>query len=129
MAVKYNVYREGTFPQFSLETYLESVKDKQAHDDPTTQRLEKLLIGLDNMATQLILRNSEQEALILSLKVMSGQLMRHILGNMSSRVAQLLAEEASHRMNIRGRDIEAAQERIIATVDNLVKRGEIIISP
>ncbi|PAZ01590.1 MAG: flagellar motor switch protein FliG [Spartobacteria bacterium AMD-G5] len=78
---------------------------------------------------QRILRDVEQADLAISVKSASETLRRAIYGAMSKRAAESLKEEMEILGPTRSKDVEAAQERIIAQVMQLSESGEIDISP
>ena len=68
---------------------------------------------------QRILRDVEQADLAISVKSASETLRRAIYGAMSKRAAESLKEEMEILGPTRSKDVEAAQERIIAQVMQL----------
>jgi hypothetical protein len=78
---------------------------------------------------QRVLRDVEQADLAISVKSASETLRRAIYGAMSKRAAESLKEEMEILGPTRSKDVEAAQDRIIALVMQLSESGEIDISP
>ena len=86
-------------------------------------------IGLvDDKGIQRVLKEIENEELIVALKTASEVLKDKILGNMSSRAADMIKEDMEFMGPVRVSDVEAAQQRIVDIVRRLEDSGEIIIS-
>ena len=83
------------------------------------------LLLLDPSAVQRIMREIDMRDLTLSLKKASEPLKRLMLSNISRRAAESVQEEMAFLGNVKPRDIEAAQFRIIETVRKLESEGEI----
>jgi flagellar motor switch protein FliG len=83
------------------------------------------LSNLDPTAVQRILREVDIRDLAVALKTASDKLKNLILGSLSKRAAETVAEEISLMGPLKLRDIEAAQLRIIETVRRLESEGEI----
>ena len=74
-------------------------------------------------------RDVEQADLAISIKTAPEPIRRAFFGAMSKRAAESLKEEIEILGPTRSKDVEAAQERIIAQVMQLSESGEIDISP
>jgi flagellar motor switch protein FliG len=85
------------------------------------------LLDLENTAIQLILKEVESEALIISLKGAQPALRQKFLSNMSQRAAELLAEDLDSRGPVRVSEVETQQRRILQVVRNLAESGQIVI--
>jgi flagellar motor switch protein FliG len=85
------------------------------------------LLLLPGSAIQRIMREIDMRDLTLSLKKSSDALKKLMLGNISRRAAETVNEELSMMNNVKPRDIEAAQFRIIDVVRKLESEGEIEI--
>ena len=83
---------------------------------------------LDDRAVQLILREADQKDLALALRGVSDEVKDRILGNMSERGSQMLAEEMEFQPPQRKRDIEEAQGRVVAIVRRLEEAGALVLS-
>lgn len=86
------------------------------------------IVTLDNRAIQLIIRDCENEDLLLALKVASDEVKEIIFKNMSSRMRETFKEELEIMGPVRLRDVEEAQGRIVAVIRRLEESGEIIIA-
>lgn len=86
------------------------------------------IVTLDSRSIQRIIRDCENEDLILSLKVSSEEVQDILYGNMSQRMAESFKEEMEVMGPVRLRDVEEAQSRIVAIVRRLEESGEIIVA-
>ena len=74
------------------------------------------IVALDGRTIQRILRDVENKDLILALKGASEEVRRLIFANMSTRAAALLKEDLAIVGPVRLRDVEEAQQRIVAVI-------------
>ena len=86
------------------------------------------IVTLDNRSIQRIIRDCENEDLILSLKVSSEEVKEVLFRNMSQRMAESFQEEMEVMGPVRLRDVEEAQSRIVSIIRRLEESGEIIIA-
>ena len=86
------------------------------------------VVTLDNRSIQRIIRDCENEDLILSLKVSSEEVKEVLFKNMSQRMAESFKEEIEIMGPVRLRDVEEAQSRIVGIIRRLEEAGEIIIA-
>ena len=86
------------------------------------------IITLDNRSIQRVIRDCENEDLILSMKVSSEEVKEILFKNMSQRMAESFKEEMDVMGPVRLRDVEEAQSRIVGTIRRLEDAGEIIIA-
>ena len=86
------------------------------------------VVTLDNRSIQRIIRDCENEDLILSLKVSSEEVKEVLFKNMSQRMAESFQEEIEIMGPVRLRDVEEAQSRIVSIIRRLEEAGEIIIA-
>ncbi|WP_212391084.1 flagellar motor switch protein FliG [Sporosarcina beigongshangi] len=86
------------------------------------------IVTLDNRSIQRIVRDCENEDLILSLKVSSEEVKEVLFRNMSQRMAESFKEEMDVMGPVRLRDVEEAQARIVSIIRRLEDSGEIIIA-
>ncbi|QGZ62651.1 flagellar motor switch protein FliG [Paraburkholderia acidisoli] len=85
------------------------------------------LLDLEDRAIQLLLKEVESEALIISLKGAPPALRTKFLANMSQRAAELLAEDLDARGPVRVSEVEQQQRRILQIVRNLAESGQIVL--
>jgi flagellar motor switch protein FliG len=85
------------------------------------------LTTLDARTVQRVLREVESDDLRIALKGASDEIKELAFQNMSERAAQSLKEDLELTGPVRVRDVEAAQQRIVAVVRRLVHAGEVIL--
>jgi len=86
------------------------------------------LVTLDNRSIQRVIRDVENEDLLLSMKVSSEDVKEILFKNMSQRMAETFKEDMAVMGPVRLRDVEEAQSRIVAVTRRLEDAGEIIIA-
>jgi len=85
------------------------------------------LILVDDRGIQRILKDVEQKELALAMKTADPEVTTKIFKNLSERAGALLKEEISYLGPVKLRDVESAQQQIIAIVRRLEDAGEIIV--
>ncbi|PWA13502.1 flagellar motor switch protein FliG [Pueribacillus theae] len=86
------------------------------------------IVTLDNRAIQRVIRDVENEDLLLSLKAASEEVKEIIYSNMSQRMVETYKDELEYMGPVRLRDVEEAQMRIVAVIRRLEESGEIVIA-
>lgn len=86
------------------------------------------IVTLDNRAIQRVIREVENEDLMLSLKVASEEVKEVVFKNMSNRISETFKEEMEFMGPVRLRDVEESQTRIVAVIRRLEEVGEIVIA-
>ncbi len=86
------------------------------------------IVTLDNRAIQRVIRECENEDLMLALRASSEEVKEIVFRNMSTRMAETFKEEMEYMGPVRLRDVEEAQSRIVAIIRRLEEAGEIIIA-
>jgi flagellar motor switch protein FliG len=87
-----------------------------------------VIIKLDNMAIQKILRATDALELAKSLKGQDEPVKEKILSNMSKRASQMLKEDIEYMGPIRIEDVKESQEKILNIIRHLEQTGEIVIT-
>lgn len=85
------------------------------------------IIGLDNLDVQKVLREVENNVLVLALKGSSDQIKEFVFSNLSSRAVDNLKEELQFMGPTRLSAIEEAQHEVVAIIRRLDEAGEIYI--
>ncbi len=85
------------------------------------------LAKLDPGALQTIIRTADKEKIPLALKGASDAMKDLFFGNMSERAAKIMKEDIAAMGPVRLRDVEEAQQTIVAVTKDLADRGEITI--
>ncbi|MDR2088129.1 MAG: flagellar motor switch protein FliG, partial [Clostridiales Family XIII bacterium] len=86
------------------------------------------IITLDGMAIQRFLREVETKEMAVALKGSNENVMRVIFENMSQRMRETVESEMEYLHNIRMRDVDEAQQKIVAIIRRLEEEGEIVIN-
>ena len=112
-------------------TLLETLRAENAE---LAQEIEDLmftfddLLSLDDRAVQTVLREVQNDQLIIALKGAEPALREKIFKNMSSRAAESLKEDLESRGPVRLSEVEAQQKEILKTVKRLADEGTIVVS-
>lgn len=86
------------------------------------------LVLLDNRSIQKIIREVQNEDLLLSLKAASEEVKEVLFKNMSQRMSETFKEEMEIMGPVRLKDVEEAQARIVAVIRRLEEGGEVVIA-
>ena len=77
---------------------------------------------------QRLLRDVDNETLIIALKGASVALRDKLLSNMSQRAASILREDLENRPPVRLSQVETEQKKILVIARRLAESGEVILS-
>lgn len=83
---------------------------------------------LSNQAIQRVLKDVQQSDIAISLKGANAEVRGVIMGNLSKRLQEMIADDLSVMGPMRMKDVEDAQQRIVNAVRALEENGEIIVS-
>lgn len=86
------------------------------------------IVTLDDVAVQKVLQDVETKELALALKGTSVEVREKITRNLSERAAEMLEEEIEYMGPVRLKQVEEAQQGIVAKIRALEEAGEIIIA-
>ncbi|NGP44129.1 flagellar motor switch protein FliG [Bacillaceae bacterium SIJ1] len=86
------------------------------------------IVTLDARAIQRIIREVDNDDLMLSLKVASEDVKEVVFSNMSQRMVETFKDEMDLSGPVRLRDVEEAQTRIVTIIRNLEEAGDIVIA-
>lgn len=86
------------------------------------------IIELDNMSIQRFLRDIDTKDLAVALKGSNDNVKEVILSNMSKRSQETVLSDIQYLHNIRMRDVEEAQQKIVDIIRSLEAAGEIVIA-
>jgi len=86
------------------------------------------IVGMDNMSIQRFVRDSDQKDIVFALKGTAPEVATVIFANMSTRMAEAIQSELEITANVRVKDVEEAQQRIVALIRKLEESGQLIIS-
>lgn len=103
-------------------------------DPELTENIRKLMfvfediIYLDDISIQRFLRDVDTKDLAVALKAGNAEVSRVIFQNMSKRSQETIASDIEYLHNVRMKDVEEAQQRIVDTIRKLEEEGELVIS-
>lgn len=106
----------------------------EIQDPELAEEIKKLMfvfediVQLDDRSIQRILREIDSQDLALALKGTGEEVAAKIMRNMSKRASEMLREDIDFMGPVRLRDVEEAQQRIVASIRRLEEAGEIIIA-
>ncbi|MBN7773771.1 flagellar motor switch protein FliG [Clostridium aminobutyricum] len=83
---------------------------------------------LDNRAIQEFLREAETQDIVYALKGSNQEVSNMIFSNMSSRMAETVKSELEFTYNVRLKDVEEAQQKIVAIIRRLEEEGRLVIN-
>lgn len=86
------------------------------------------IVTLDDASIQRVLREVETKELALALKGVNEEVSNRIFRNISKRGAEMLKEDMEYMGPVRLRDVEEAQQRIVAIIRQLDEAGEIALA-
>lgn len=112
-----------------------SIFDKLGQKDPTlADEIRKLMfvfediVNLDSMAVQRFIREVDSKDLAIALKAANEDVKQVILQNMSSRMRETIEQDILYLHNVRMRDVEEVQQKIVGVIRVLEEQGEIVIA-
>jgi flagellar motor switch protein FliG len=103
------------------------------HDEEMSQQIQDLMFVFENLmdvedrGIQAILREVQQDVLMKAIKGTDDALKDKILGNMSKRAAEMMADDLEAMPPVRISEVEAAQKEILSTARRLADSGEIML--
>ncbi|NTS76394.1 flagellar motor switch protein FliG [Catenovulum sp. SM1970] len=109
---------------------MDSIREQ---DEEMSQQIQDLMFVFDNLADvddkgiQAILREVQQDVLMQAIKGADDGLKDKIMGNMSKRAAELLADDLEAMGPIRVSEVEASQKEILSIARRLADAGEIML--
>ena len=86
------------------------------------------IANLDSMSVQRFIREVDTKDLAVALKSANENVKQLILQNMSSRMRESVEQDIQFLHNIRMKDVEEAQQKIVAVIRQLEENGEIVIA-
>lgn len=86
------------------------------------------ILMMDERSIQRFIRDCDMKDIVYALKNASEEMSGLFYKNMSSRMAETIQSDLEITVNVRLRDIEDAQQRIVNTIRRLEEAGELIIN-
>ena len=85
------------------------------------------IITMDDRSVQRFVRDCDPRDLVLALKATNKEVAAKLFNNMSTRMAQSIQDDLEITTNVRMKDVEEAQQRIVGIIRGLEEKNEIII--
>ena len=85
------------------------------------------IITMDDRSVQRFVRDCDPRDLVLALKTANADVSSKLFTNMSARMAESIRDDLEVTTNVRMKDVEDAQQRIVSVIRDLEERNEIII--
>jgi len=112
----------------SIFDELQKIDAKLADDIRNRMFIFEDITALDAMSIQRFLREIDSKDLVVALKGSAPDVCDMIFQNMSQRMVETVRSDMEYLHNVRMRDVEEAQQRIVGVIRRLEEEGEIIIS-
>ncbi len=114
---------------------VEQIIDEIEENDPDlAEEIKQMMfvfedvVLVDDKGLQKVLRNVESQELAVALKAASEEVKEKIFRNMSQRAAEILKEEMEVTGSVRMKDVTDAQQKITRIVQDMERKGELIIT-
>ena len=111
------------------------VFDELSKSDPAlSEDIRKLMfvfediLNLDDTTIQTVLRSVDTQDLAVAVKGSSEEIKQLLLRNISARAKENILSDIEYLRNVRMKDVEKAQQKIVDTIRTLEESGEISIS-
>lgn len=85
------------------------------------------IITLDSRSVQRFVRECDTQDLVYAIKGANAEVANLIFANMSTRMAETIKSDLEITVNVRMKDVEEAQQRIVNIIRRLEEAGELII--
>ena len=86
------------------------------------------IIDMDPRSVQRFVRDCGTKDIVFALKTASEEMKQIFFSNMSKRMAETVKSDLEIATNIRLKDVEEAQQRIVNIIRSLEEKGEVIIN-
>lgn len=86
------------------------------------------IVTMDSLSIQRFLREVDSKDLVYAIKGSNKEVADMLFGNMSTKMGETIKSELEYTHNIRLRDVEEAQQRIVSVIRRLEEEGELIIA-
>ena len=85
------------------------------------------IVTMDDRSVQRFVRDCDPRDLVLALKAANTEVSNKLFSNMSARMAESIRDDLEITTNVRMKDVEDAQQRIVGIIRDLEERNEIVI--
>jgi flagellar motor switch protein FliG len=86
------------------------------------------IVYVDDAGIQKTLREVDSKDLALALKASSADVAEKVYKNMSERAREMIKEEIEFMGPVRMKNVEEAQQKIVAVIRKLEESGDVVIS-
>ncbi|SFR70476.1 flagellar motor switch protein FliG [[Clostridium] aminophilum] len=86
------------------------------------------ILTLDDRSVQRFIRDCDEKDVVFALKTASEEMKEIFFNNMSKRMAESVRDDMETKSNVRLKDVEEAQQRIVNLIRKLEAQGEVIIN-
>ena len=86
------------------------------------------ILGLDETSIQRFIRDVDSKDLAIAIKGSNPEVTAMLYANMPQRMQETIQSDIEYMHNVRMRDVEEAQQRIVAIIRRLEEEGELVIS-
>ena len=86
------------------------------------------ILTMDNRSIQRFIRDCDMKDVVYSLKGAGEEILAAFYSNMSSRMAEQVNSDLEVTVNVKLRDVEEAQSRIVGVIRKLEEEGELVIN-
>jgi len=86
------------------------------------------IVTMDSLGIQRFLREVDSKDLVFAIKGTNKEVADVLFGNMSTKMADTIKSELEYTHNVRLRDVEEAQQRIVSVIRRLEEEGELFIA-
>ncbi|MCM1327906.1 MAG: flagellar motor switch protein FliG [Ruminococcus sp.] len=85
------------------------------------------ILSLDSMSIQRFIRDVEAKDLAVAIKGSNSEVAATLYANMPQRMQESIQQEIEYLHNVRMRDVDEAQQRIVGIIRHLEEEGELVI--
>ncbi|MDR0986244.1 MAG: flagellar motor switch protein FliG [Ruminococcus sp.] len=85
------------------------------------------IMSLDSMSIQRFIRDVEMKDLAIAIKGANADVAATLYANMPQRMQESIQQEIEYLHNVRMRDVDEAQQRIVGIIRHLEEEGELVI--
>lgn len=86
------------------------------------------IVTMDSMSIQRFLREVDSKDLVYAIKGSNKEVADILFSNMSTKMGETIKSELEYTHNVRLRDVEEAQQRIVSVIRRLEEEGELVIA-
>lgn len=86
------------------------------------------IVTMDAMSIQRFLREVDSKDLVYAIKGSNKEVADMLFSNMSTKMGETIKSELEYTHNVRLRDVEEAQQRIVSVIRRLEEEGELVIA-